>query len=69
MNSILILMAASLPPYLVTNEGTLNVETPEGQTIVVPEGSRFTVNRVRARLDVKEVTLDNIAIFKSGFES
>lgn len=58
----------SLPPYLVTNKGPLRVETLSGQVLIIPEGSSFLVNSHETRLDLREVTLDNVGVFKDGFE-
>lgn len=58
----------SLPPFLVINKGPLRVETPSGQVIIIPEGSTFLVNSHETRLDLREVTLDNVGVFKDGFE-
>lgn len=60
--------SAALPAYLVINKGPLRVETPSGQVIIVPEGSSFLVNSHETRLDLREVTLDNVGVFKDGFE-
>lgn len=69
MNSLLIALCVQLPPYIIEARGTLRVETPQGQEIVIPEGSRMEANAIGGRLDVKEFFLDNRDIFKSGFES
>ena len=67
MISFIGLVVATLP-YLVTNQGDLRVETPTGVVITIPEGSTFNTNRLSIRLDAKVVTLDNVGIFKDGFE-
>ena len=64
----LMFMVATLPPYLVTNQGDLRVTTPEGVLITIPEGSEFTVNSHETRFDSKTVVLDNTRIFGDGFE-
>ena len=64
----LILASASLPAYLVVSKGTLRVETPSGQVLIIPEGSSFLVNSHETRFDVREVVLDNVGVFKDGFE-
>ena len=64
----LLLASASLPPYLVVNKGTLQVTTPSGQVLIIPEGSSFLVNSHETRLDLRELTLDNVGVFKDGFE-
>ncbi len=58
----------SLPPYLVVNKGPLRVETPSGSILIIPEGSSFLVNSHETRFDLREVTLDNVGVFKDGFE-
>jgi hypothetical protein len=63
-----LLATLSLPPYLVVNKGTLQVETPSGSVLIIPEGSSFLVNSHGTRLDLREVTLDNVGVFKDGFE-
>ena len=68
LSATLSLALASLPPYLVTNKGSLTVETPSGQVITIPENSTFTVNRIKGRVDFLEITLDNAEIFRDGFE-
>lgn len=60
--------SASLPAYLVVNKGPLRVETPSGNILIIPEGSSFLVNSHETRLDLREVTLDNVGVFKDGFE-
>ena len=60
--------ALALPPYLVVNKGPLRVETPSGQVLIIPEGSTFLVNSHETRFDVREVTLDNVGVFKDGFD-
>ena len=68
MSNLILTAVLSLPPYLVVNKGTLRVETPSGQVLIVPEGSSFLVNSHETRLDLREVTLDNVGVFKDGFE-
>jgi len=63
-----VLAALSLPPYLVINRGVLNVETPDGTIIVIPEGSWMYTNHITIRLDNREVILDNVLIFRNGYE-
>jgi hypothetical protein len=65
--SISLVLLASLP-YVVINEGDLKVTTPGGMVIIIPEGSEFETNRLRVHLDGKVVTLDNILIFRDGYE-
>ena len=65
----LLLLAATFPPYLVTNNGNLQVTTPTGVVITIPEGSEFNTNQLTFRLDAKVITLDNVSIFKDGFEN
>ena len=67
MTSLSLLVALSLPPYLVINRGVLNVETPDGTIIVIPEGSWMYTNRITIRLNNREVILDNVLIFRDGF--
>jgi len=64
----LMFMAATLPPYLVTNQGDLRVTTPTGVLITIPEGSEWNTNNVNVRLDARVITLDNTRIFGDGFE-
>lgn len=64
----LILASVSLPPYLVINRGVLNAETPDGTIIVIPEGSWMFTNHITIRLDNREVILDNVLIFREGYE-
>lgn len=66
--SLSLVAALSLPPYLVVNKGPLRVETPSGQVLIIPEGSSFLVNSHETRLDLREVILDNVGVFKDGFE-
>lgn len=68
VSSFIIAAAVSLPLYLVTNKGPLRVETPSGQVLIIPEDSTFLVNSHETRLDLREVTLDNVGVFKDGFE-
>lgn len=68
MSNLILTAVLSLPPYLVVNEGALQVETPSGQVLIIPEGSSFLVNSHETRLDLREVTLDNVGVFKDGFE-
>lgn len=56
------------PPWIVTNKGTIHIETPSGDVITVPENSIFLVNRASVRFDLNEITLDNVEIFRDGFE-
>ena len=64
----LMFIVATLPPYLVTNQGDLRVTTPTGVLITIPEGSEWNTNNVNVRLDVRVITLDNTRIFGDGFE-
>lgn len=68
ISSLLITATVSLPPYMVVNKGPLRLETPSGQVLIIPEGSSFLVNSHETRLDLREVTLDNVGVFKDGFE-
>ena len=68
MSNLILTAVLSLPPYLVVNKGTLLVETPSGQVLIIPDGSSFLVNSHETRLDLREVTLDNAGVFKDGFE-
>jgi hypothetical protein len=55
-------------PYEVVNIGTINITTPAGQVISIPERSVFSTNFVEIRLDSKTIELNNSAIFSDGFE-
>ena len=68
ITSLLFAATVALPPYLVINKGPLQVTTPSGQVIIIPEGSSFLVNSHETRFDVREVVLDNVGVFKDGFE-
>lgn len=68
LTSLVVLATVSLPPYLAVNKGSLRVETPSGQVLIIPEGSSFLVNSHETRLDLREVTLDNVGVFKDGFD-
>lgn len=68
ITSLLFAATVALPPYLVTNKGPLRVETPSGQVLIIPEGSSFLVNSHETMFDLREVTLDNVGVFKDGFE-
>lgn len=68
LTSLVVLATVSLPPYLVINKGPLRVETPSGNILIIPEGSSFLVNSHETRLDLREATLDNVGVFKDGFE-
>ena len=68
MSNLILTAVLSLPPYLVVNKGALRAETPSGQVLIIPEGSSFLVNSHETRLDLREVTLDNVGVFKDGFE-
>jgi len=68
LTSLVVLATVSLPPYLAVNKGPLRVETLSGQVLIIPEGSSFLVNSHETRLDLREVTLDNVGVFKDGFD-
>ena len=68
VSNLILTAVLSLPPYLVVSKGTLQVETPSGQVLIIPEGSSFLVNSHETRLDLREVTLDNAGVFKDGFD-
>ena len=69
MLSVTLSLLLNPVPYLVTNNGNLQVTTPTGVVITIPEGSEFNTNQLTFRLDAKVITLDNVSIFKDGFEN
>ena len=69
MLSVTLSLLLNPVPYLVTNNGNLQVTTPTGVVITIPEGSEFNTNQLTFRLDAKVITLDNVRIFKDGFEN
>jgi hypothetical protein len=69
MLSVTLSLLLNPVPYLVTNNGNLLVTTPTGVVITIPEGSEFNTNQLTFRLDAKVITLDNVSIFKDGFEN
>jgi len=66
---LLATVLANPVPYLVVTRGNVLVTTPTGSTLVIPEGSEFNINQARYILDPKVLELDNVSIFKDGFES